>query len=234
MGDLAVTSPETGAELLERVVVSGDLAKLRPEERLLYYRQVCASVGLNPLTRPLEYITLNGKLVLYARKDATEQLRKLHGVSVSVAARELVEDCYVVTARATDRGGRTDESVGAVAVGGLRGEAKANAIMKAETKAKRRVTLSICGLGMLDETEVETIPGAVVGELGPVASVPALAAADGSEVERAVEMIAAMPSVGEVAAFWRRLTTSDAWATFTVAERTTLTVAKDAAKARLA
>jgi len=27
--------------------------------------------------------------------------------------------------------------------------------MKAETKAKRRVTLSICGLGMLDETEVE-------------------------------------------------------------------------------
>ena len=32
--------------------------------------------------------------------------------------------------------------------------------MKAETKAKRRVTLSICGLGMLDETEVETIPGA--------------------------------------------------------------------------
>jgi hypothetical protein len=30
------------------------------------------------------------------------------------------------------------------------------------TKAKRRVTLSICGLGMLDETEVETIPGAEV------------------------------------------------------------------------
>ena len=32
--------------------------------------------------------------------------------------------------------------------------------MKAETKAKRRVTLSICGLGMLDETEVESIPDA--------------------------------------------------------------------------
>ena len=29
--------------------------------------------------------------------------------------------------------------------------------MKCETKAKRRVTLSICGLGMLNETEVETI-----------------------------------------------------------------------------
>jgi hypothetical protein len=29
--------------------------------------------------------------------------------------------------------------------------------MKCETKAKRRVTLSICGLGMLDETEVDSL-----------------------------------------------------------------------------
>jgi hypothetical protein len=34
--------------------------------------------------------------------------------------------------------------------------------MKAETKAKRRVTLSICGLGLLDETEVETVPKPVM------------------------------------------------------------------------
>ena len=33
--------------------------------------------------------------------------------------------------------------------------------MKAETKAKRRVTLSICGLGILDESETDTMPGAV-------------------------------------------------------------------------
>lgn len=82
-------------------------------------------------------------------------MRKLHGVSVKIVARELVEDVYVVTAQASDKGGRCDESIGAVAVKGLQGEAKANALMKAETKAKRRVTLSISGLGMLDETEVE-------------------------------------------------------------------------------
>ena len=40
----------------------------------------------------------------------------------------------------------------------LKGEAHANAVLKAVTKAKRRVTLSICGLGWLDETEVESIP----------------------------------------------------------------------------
>jgi len=43
------------------------------------------------------------------------------------------------------------------------GEARANLMMKAETKAKRRVTLSICGLGMLDETEVESLPPAATG-----------------------------------------------------------------------
>jgi hypothetical protein len=36
-------------------------------------------------------------------------------------------------------------------------EELANAFMKAETKAKRRVTLSICGLGFLDESEIESI-----------------------------------------------------------------------------
>jgi hypothetical protein len=69
-----------------------------------------------------------------------------------------MSDIYVVTARAKDRQGREDESTGAVTVGNLRGDALANALMKAETKAKRRVTLSIAGLGWLDETELETIP----------------------------------------------------------------------------
>ena len=39
----------------------------------------------------------------------------------------------------------------------VQGENRANAMMKAETKAKRRVTLSVCGLGMLDETEAEPL-----------------------------------------------------------------------------
>ena len=34
--------------------------------------------------------------------------------------------------------------------------------MKAETKSKRRVTLSICGLGFLDESEIDTIPDVVL------------------------------------------------------------------------
>jgi hypothetical protein len=44
-----------------------------------------------------------------------------------------------------------------VPLGNLKGDALANALTKSETKAKRRVTLSIAGLGWLDETELETI-----------------------------------------------------------------------------
>ncbi len=158
---------ETGLELLERVVIGGDLSKLSAKERLEYYQQVCASVGLNPLTRPLEYIQLSGKLTLYARRDATDQLRQIHKVSVTITGREKDGGVYAVTARATNSAGRTDESIGAVPIEGLKGEALANALMKAETKAKRRVTLSICGLGMLDETELETIPASSLKALPP-------------------------------------------------------------------
>lgn len=151
-------------EIIERALVMGDLSKLDPSQRNQYYQAVCASLRLNPLTRPLEYIVLNGRLTLYARKDCTDQLRKIHGVSVRIAGREIMDDLMVVTAEATDQSGRTDSSIGAVSISNLRGEAKANALMKAETKARRRVTLALCGLGILDESEIESIPNARVGE----------------------------------------------------------------------
>jgi hypothetical protein len=146
--------------MIEQVVLKGDLSKLTEEQRVHYYHKVCESAGLNPVTRPFEYITLNGKLTLYARKDCTEQLRKLNGISIEELNDKIVDDLYIVKAKAKDRLGRTDESTGAVVIGNLKGEARANAIMKAETKAKRRVTLSICGMGWVDESEVESIPDA--------------------------------------------------------------------------
>jgi hypothetical protein len=142
--------------LIERVIIHGDLRQLNPQQKVSYYNAVCESVGLNPLTQPFQYLVLSGREVLYARREATDQLRHLHNVSVAITARELMEDCYIVTARASLPDGRTDESIGAVPIASLKGEARANALMKAETKAKRRVTLAICGLGMLDETEVES------------------------------------------------------------------------------
>jgi len=152
------------AATIEQVLISGDLNRLTAEQRNIYYKSVCDSLGLNPLTRPFDYIVLNSKLTLYARKDCTDQLRSLRGISIRIVSRETIEGVTIVTAQATDKSGRIDESTGAVSVANLRGEALANAVMKAETKAKRRVTLSICGLGFTDESEVESIPNARVVE----------------------------------------------------------------------
>lgn len=117
---------------IERVVMQGDLSKLDPQQRVLYYKKVCESAGLNPFTRPFDYIMLNGKLTLYAKKDATEQLRKINGISIIRLESQVVDDLYIVKATASTKDGRTDEATGAVTIGNLRGDAKANAIMKAE------------------------------------------------------------------------------------------------------
>jgi hypothetical protein len=177
-----------GEAALEKVLVEGRLEHLSPKERLLYYKSLCETLGLNPLTRPFEYLVLDGKLTLYARRDATDQLRRLHKISITIVSRERLDDIYVVTARATTPDGRTDEAIGAVSLlkkemvwdaeqynskTGKKGtyvwsgkmiplvaDELANAIMRAETKAKRRVALSIVGLGILDESELDTVPQA--------------------------------------------------------------------------
>ncbi|GGH40892.1 hypothetical protein GCM10008014_00090 [Paenibacillus silvae] len=177
--------------IMEKVVIQGDLSSLKPEERFVYYTKVCESVGLNPLTKPFDYLKLDGKLVLYAKRDATDQLRKIQNISITITSREKVGDVYCVTARGTTQDGRTDESIGAVSLTKeeklwdemrnrkvptgrilpLTADELANAIMKAETKAKRRVTLSLSGLGMMDESEIETVEDAERIEVGePVQS----------------------------------------------------------------
>jgi len=165
---------DDAAEIMERVIAAGDLARLSPGDRVAYYAATCRSLGLNPLTKPFDYITLSGRMVLYATKGAADQLRAQRGISVRVVGQATEADVLVVTVEGSDETGRIDSEIGAVSVAGLRGEALANARMKALTKAKRRLTLSMCGLGMSDESEIDTLPGAervpvdpVTGEIVP-------------------------------------------------------------------
>lgn len=142
----------------EVALLTGDLSKLSEPQRADLLIRVCKSVGLNPLTKPFMYIVLNAKLTMYTTANATDQLRRLHNVSTAIVSRERIDDVYVVTARCTLPNGRVEERIGAVTIGNLKGDALCNALMKAETKAVRRCTLASCGMGFLDESELETIP----------------------------------------------------------------------------
>lgn len=159
MENTEIVMNQQNLDLLEQVVVNGDLARLTPNQRLDYYRQVCQSMGLNPLSKPFDYINLKGKLTLYAKKDATDQLRKIHGVSIDDVDIQETQNGFRVKVKGHDRNGRSDVEIGCVAKNDMGGNIQ-NAEMKAVTKAKRRLTLSLCGLGWLDESEVETIPEA--------------------------------------------------------------------------
>lgn len=159
MENTEIVMNQQNLDLLEQVVVNGDLARLSAPQRLDYYRQVCQSMGLNPLSKPFDYINLKGKLTLYAKKDATDQLRKIHGVSIDDVDIQETQNGFRVKVKGHDRDGRSDVEIGCVAKNDMGGNIQ-NAEMKAVTKAKRRLTLSLCGLGWLDETEIESIPDA--------------------------------------------------------------------------
>lgn len=144
---------------LRQVIISGDLAKLTPEQRDQYYISLADALGVDWRMRPFDYIIFDGKVQLYGKSNLAEQLRKNHKINIGIIDRKQVGDIYIVIAR-VEMGGRFDEAMGAVSIKGKSETVLANLMMKAETKAKRRGTLSICGAGMLDESEIEDMgPG---------------------------------------------------------------------------
>ena len=165
---------------LDLIAYNGDLSELTAEQRTQYYNARCRQLGLDPKTLPLQFCTMKErkedhghwvtrtKLVLYSPKEATDQLRALYQITIDPEAVTVDDqhDIVKVIVRGRTPDGRQDTEIGAVplvdnAGGPLGATQRANAYMRAFTKAKRRLTLSLVGGGILDESEVEDIPGAV-------------------------------------------------------------------------
>lgn len=146
---------------LLKLVSTGDLSSLTESQRYQFYLHRCRQAGLDPGTNPFQFITMNGKLVLYAKREAADQICANHGFSISIKETKTENDILFVRVGITDpKTGRESEDLGAVYLKGLTGEGLSNAYMKAFTKAKRRAVLSFAGLGMLDESEVASVRAA--------------------------------------------------------------------------
>lgn len=143
----------TSTAAIAKIITNGDLSVLTAVERVKYYVQLCQHLGLNPITKPFDYIQEKGRLTIYVNQTGAAQLRNLHSINIRITSREVIDGMYIVTAESTTPSGRIEESTGIVSIDGLDPKAKANAMMKAETKAKRRATLSICGLGWMSDDE---------------------------------------------------------------------------------
>ena len=82
-------------DAIEAALMDGDLSRLKPEQKLAHYQSVCQTIGLNPLTKPFQYITLNGKLQMYALKGATDQLRKIYKIDCKITKTETKANLYI-------------------------------------------------------------------------------------------------------------------------------------------
>ena len=148
--------------MLSTVIRKGGVGGLSPDEKAKYIVAMCESLGLNPMTLPIQLITFQGREIAYVTRGATDQLAAKYRVSRVVIDGPMIKDfggtkllyCKV-EAKMPD--GRVDTSIATAP-----SRIDENSLMKIESKAKRRATLSILGLGMLteDETDDMTSPAA--------------------------------------------------------------------------
>ena len=155
-----VAKPEdkvTISQAWEKAMIENDLSALNSEERLSFVKHICETVGLNPSTKPFIYTEFQGQLKLYPAKGAAEQLRSIHKISCEIvkAERDEPNGVFWTHVKGTTKD-RFDEDYGWAAIANLKGDVLGNAVGKAITKGKRRVTLSMVGLGwMLPDAEHE-------------------------------------------------------------------------------
>jgi len=181
----ALATRDSVGLLMEQVVLKGDLAAFTPGQRVDYVIEWCRSLSLNPLTHPFDILPDKaGKLTLYLNAGGAAQLRGNKHVDIKTAPGERQDDLYIVRATATMPDGRTDEDFGAVSLvkengtwqttqngkkylkgdgtySPLQGIELIDAMKKALTQAKRRVTISILGLTNVvdpDSGRMNTVP----------------------------------------------------------------------------
>lgn len=156
-------------EIVSSIILNNDLSRLSKEQQVQYVAYRCQKAGLDVAGSPFNLIpNKEGKLFLYANKEAAAQLNQLRSLSPVVSKEEFLMEntIYKVTYKVTENG-RSTEDCGAVGLvkikKGINGQPDeprkmspdevADAIMKAHTKAKRRAILTHCGIGTNDLDE---------------------------------------------------------------------------------
>jgi hypothetical protein len=180
---------------IDDLIQRGDFSALTMRERSIFCYNLAKRLGLDPLTKPFDFIVLNNKYTLYANRTCSDQLRQIHKITSTVLyegplmlGAEVKNDVYCVRVKVTNPEGRTEEAIGCIGITNKKDEELGNAIMKCHTKALRRGTLAFCGLGLPDELEVESIaPKGLEGGVGSPRRVEVAQLSPGSPQESFIE-----------------------------------------------
>ena len=117
----ALQQYEYDPSVIDQAVMLGDMKKMDAGTRLAFYRAVCLSAGLNPLTQPFTALERQDKTVwLYANSTCAQQLAKLHRVSFTDLKRThetiLGDPIYRVDLTAVTPDGRSIPAQGVVSL----------------------------------------------------------------------------------------------------------------------
>lgn len=192
----ALMQPDT----IEKAL-SGDLSPLTPAQKSQYYLAKCAAMGLDPSTKPLDWITFQGKLACYPNATAAQQIADQRGIDVETSDPEIVQlggaDMVKCVGRGRTQDGRVAERTAYLAVNGAKGQDLGNLLMKAETKAFRRVVAALTGWAAKDADEIleqggrratiteEPLPGQNQGPVFPALAAPVDHKARAEQIARA-------------------------------------------------
>jgi hypothetical protein len=145
-------------------LIRGDVSGVPREALLRYIFTFCERVGISPLAVPFSLMKTQRGMQLVANRNFYDAVAGKYSVSRECVGEGLFEGTklYFTRYRATTPDGRVTEDMALVDTAGLNGNDLANAIMKAHTKGRNRVTRAHLGFPFPDETEAETVPGASV------------------------------------------------------------------------
>lgn len=164
-------TPEEVAEVLgertpayqkiDRALVRGDMRGLTIDQLDQAKVRLAEQMGIDPAFSPIDFIPdkKTGRLVPYINSRGAAFLRRKHGLEVT-GIEVVVHREGLVVLRCVLRGGdgRTDQALGAASWLPDMPTEEARAWLVAETRAKRRATMSAVGIfleGPSDEVEGE-------------------------------------------------------------------------------
>ena len=144
-----------------RAQLQNDWAGVSDGDRLKAVMAICKALDIPTPLNPFKFINMKGRVVLYAPSEASQLLADAKKASVLITGKVLDQETgiYTVECRVTTQA-RTVDNYACVYIGDLKGEARANAMMKCATKAQRRTVFGAFGLSVADDDDLAFIPPA--------------------------------------------------------------------------
>jgi hypothetical protein len=160
--DITAYDHDEAASALAHLLATGDVSAFTPAQRVAYYLAYCERLGLESLSRPFDWLTLDGRLVFYPNAGCANQLKRQHQISVYITRKAMTGDLFCVEVEGRTPSGRVEQASKYVPVTGysrergvyrLTGQKLGDAFAKAETGAKRRLIMAMVGLGAAPDLE---------------------------------------------------------------------------------